>query len=69
MTEAARSRTSGIDRSLQILDTLSEQNRPMSAYELGKATGAAVLTAYLLVDELDRVGTAAFGPSRRRATH
>lgn len=52
MTEAVRSRTSGIDRSLQILDTLSEQNRPMSAYELGKATGAPVSTVYRLVDEL-----------------
>lgn len=52
MTEAARSRTSGIDRSLQMLDTLSEQNRPMSAYELGKATGAPVSTVYRLVDEL-----------------
>lgn len=52
MTEAVRSRTSGIDRSLQILDSLSEQNRPMSAYELGKATGAPVSTVYRLVDEL-----------------
>ena len=52
MTEAARSRTSGIDRSLQMLDTLSEQNRPMSAYELGKATGAPVSTVYRLVEEL-----------------
>lgn len=52
MTDTVRSRTSGIDRSLQILDSLSEQNRPMSAYELGKATGAPVSTVYRLVDEL-----------------
>jgi len=52
MTDAVRSRTSGIDRSLQMLDTLAEHNRPMSAYELGKETGAPVSTVYRLVDEL-----------------
>lgn len=52
MTDAPRSRTSGIDRTLQILDALTEYERPMSAYELGKATGAPVSTVYRLVDEL-----------------
>ncbi len=47
-----RSRTSGIDRTLQILDALTEAGRQMSAYELSKATGAPVSTIYRLVDEL-----------------
>jgi DNA-binding IclR family transcriptional regulator len=52
MTDSPRSRTSGIDRTLQILDALTEHERAMSAYELGKATGAPVSTVYRLVDEL-----------------
>ena len=52
MDAITRSRTSGIDRSLQILDVLTEQNRPMSSYELSKETGAPVSTVYRLVDEL-----------------
>ena len=52
MDATPRSRTSGIDRSLQILDVLTEQNRPMSSYELSKETGAPVSTVYRLVDEL-----------------
>ena len=52
MDAIPRSRTSGIDRSLQILDVLTEQNRPMSSYELSKETGAPVSTVYRLVDEL-----------------
>ena len=47
-----RNRTSGIDRTLQILDALTEAEHPMSAYELGKATGAPISTVYRLVDEL-----------------
>jgi DNA-binding IclR family transcriptional regulator len=52
MADSRRSRTSGIDRTLQILDALTERERPMSAYELGKATGAPVSTVYRLADEL-----------------
>lgn len=52
MNELSRSRTSGIDRSLQILDTLTEANKEMSAYELCKAIGAPQSTVYRLVDEL-----------------
>ena len=52
MTAPPRSRTSGIDRTLQILDALTEAERPMSAYELGKAAGAPVSTVYRLVEEL-----------------
>ena len=48
-----RSRTSGIDRSLQILDLLSARGRPASAYEIAKSIGAPLSTVYTLVDELN----------------
>lgn len=48
-----RSRTSGIDRALQILDILSERHQPMTAYELAKVTGAPPSTVYKLIDELE----------------
>jgi len=51
-----RSRTSGIDRSLQILDLLSARGRPASAYEIAKAIGAPLSTVYTLVDELSERG-------------
>ncbi|HWV00799.1 MAG TPA: IclR family transcriptional regulator [Devosia sp.] len=51
-----RSRTSGIDRSLQILDLLSARGRPASAYEIAKAIGAPLSTVYTLVDELTERG-------------
>ncbi|MBK4216864.1 IclR family transcriptional regulator [Paracoccus caeni] len=50
---ARRSRTSGIDRSLQILDILTERHQPMTAYELAKVTGAPPSTVYKLIDELE----------------
>jgi len=60
MTEAApaarRGRTSGIDRSLQILDLLSATGRPASAYEIAKAIGAPLSTVYALVEELNERG-------------
>lgn len=49
---ARRSRTSGIDRALQILDILTERHQPMTAYELAKVTGAPPSTVYKLIDEL-----------------
>lgn len=52
MADTPRKRTSGIDRSLQILDTLTERQRPMTAYELSKVTKAPVSTVYRLIDEL-----------------
>lgn len=52
MSDASRSRTSGIDRSLQIFDTLTDANRPMSSYELSRALEAPQSTIYRLVDEL-----------------
>ncbi|WP_435169779.1 IclR family transcriptional regulator [Falsirhodobacter sp. 1013] len=47
-----RSRTSGIDRTLQILDILTERHQPMTAYDLARATGAPPSTVYKLLDEL-----------------
>lgn len=52
MTDEPRKRTSGIDRSLQIMDALTERQLPMTAYELAKAAGAPVSTIYRLIDEL-----------------
>ncbi|POF34084.1 IclR family transcriptional regulator [Roseibium marinum] len=52
MPDARRKRTSGIDRSLQIMDVLTDGQKPMTAYELSKATKAPISTVYRLVDEL-----------------
>ncbi len=52
MNQQARSRTSGIDRSLQVMDILAERRAPMSAYDLAKSAGAPVSTIYRIVDEL-----------------
>ncbi|WP_116134134.1 IclR family transcriptional regulator [Tropicimonas sp. IMCC34043] len=49
---APRTRTSGIDRTLQIMDILAERKVAMSAYDLAKSAGAPVSTIYRLVDEL-----------------
>lgn len=50
--EPRRSRTSGIDRALQILDHLQKQGRPATAYEIARAVGAPPSTIYVIVDEL-----------------
>lgn len=52
MTDAIRTRTSGIDRSIQVMDILTERQTAMSAYELAKSIGAPVSTIYRIVDEL-----------------
>ena len=51
-SKAPRSRTSGIDRTLQIMDILLDYRRPMTAYELAKSAAAPVSTIYRLIDEL-----------------
>jgi DNA-binding IclR family transcriptional regulator len=51
-----RSRTSGIDRSLQILDLLSTRGQPASAYDIAKSINAPLSTVYTLVDELSERG-------------
>ncbi|MEM6382259.1 MAG: IclR family transcriptional regulator [Pseudomonadota bacterium] len=49
---APRTRTSGIDRAIQVMDILTERQMPMTAYDLAKSTGAPVSTIYRVVDEL-----------------
>lgn len=62
MTESPKTRTSGIDRSLQIMDILAERRAPMSAYDLAKSAGAPVSTIYRIVDELVERGMLSRGP-------
>ncbi|RNF34721.1 IclR family transcriptional regulator [Paracoccus methylarcula] len=52
MTDKTRTRVGAIDRSLQILDLLTERRQPMTAYDLARSTGAPVSTIYKLVEEL-----------------
>lgn len=47
-----RSRTSGIDRALQILDYLQKVERPATAYEIARDIGAPLSTIYVIVDDL-----------------
>lgn len=49
---AQRKRVGAIDRTLQILDVLTDSQRPMSAYDLAQKTGAPASTIYKIVDEL-----------------
>ena len=52
MAQASRTRTSGIDRAIQVMDILTERRTAMSAYELAKSVGAPVSTIYRIVDDL-----------------
>lgn len=52
MTEHPRRRVGAIDRTLQILDILTERRTPMSTYELARATGSPASTIYKITDEL-----------------
>ncbi len=47
-----RSRVSGIERSVQILDALSERGSATSAYAIAKIINAPISTVYSIVDEL-----------------
>lgn len=47
-----RNRTSGVDRTLQMLDMLSSRGAPASAYDIAKTIGAPISTVYALVDDL-----------------
>ncbi|SDN64295.1 DNA-binding transcriptional regulator, IclR family [Aureimonas jatrophae] len=49
---ARRSRVSGIDRMLQILDQLRDTGRPATAYDLAHSVGAPLSTIYTIVDDL-----------------
>lgn len=48
----ARKRVGAIDRTLQILDVLTERQQPMSTYDLAQRTGAPASTIYKIVDDL-----------------
>ena len=52
LDQERRKRTSGIDRSLQVLDVLSERNEAMTTYDVARSIGAPVSTIYRIVDEL-----------------
>lgn len=49
---AVRSRVSGIERSVQILDALSERGLPASAYDIAKSIRAPISTVYSIVEDL-----------------
>jgi len=47
-----RSRTSGLDRVLQILDYLQKHEQPATAYEIARDIAAPLSTIYVIVDDL-----------------
>jgi DNA-binding IclR family transcriptional regulator len=49
---ARRSRTSGIDRALQILDHLQRVEQATTAYEIARAVGAPLSTIYSIIDDM-----------------
>jgi DNA-binding IclR family transcriptional regulator len=50
--KARRSRVSGIDRALQVIDYLYETGSPAGVYAIAKAIGAPLSTVYVIVDDL-----------------
>ena len=49
---ATRTRTSAIDRAVQILDALQDTNRPITAYEIARLVGAPLSTVYSIINDL-----------------
>ncbi|AXV18250.1 IclR family transcriptional regulator (plasmid) [Neorhizobium sp. SOG26] len=49
---ARRSRVSGIDRALQVIDHLYETGSPAGAYAIAKAIKAPLSTVYVIIDDL-----------------
>lgn len=47
-----RQRQTGLDRTLQVLDALTEAQSPMTAYQIATAVGAPTSTIYRTVDEM-----------------
>ncbi|SCX18650.1 Negative regulator of allantoin and glyoxylate utilization operons [Agrobacterium sp. DSM 25558] len=47
-----RSRVSGIDRALQVIDYLYETGAPAGAYAIAKAVKAPLSTVYVIIDDL-----------------
>ena len=50
--QARRTRVSGIDRALQVIDYLYETGSPAGVYAIAKAIGAPLSTVYVIVDDL-----------------
>nr|WP_245515477.1 IclR family transcriptional regulator [Rhizobium deserti] len=50
--EGRRSRVSGIDRALQVIDYLYETGAPAGAYAIAKAVKAPLSTVYVIIDDL-----------------
>lgn len=50
--KARRSRVSGMDRALQVLDFLYETGSPSGVYAIAKAVGAPLSTIYVTVDDM-----------------
>ncbi|SDI03739.1 IclR family transcriptional regulator [Paraburkholderia phenazinium] len=50
--QAPRTRTSAIDRAVQILDALQAANRPATAYEVARMVGAPLSTVYSIINDL-----------------
>ncbi len=50
--KSGRTRTSGIERTVQIFDCLAEKGEPASAYEISKMINAPMSTIYTIVSEL-----------------
>lgn len=51
-TVQKRTRTSALDRMLQILDFLQQSGQPATAYEIARAVGAPLSTVYGLVEDM-----------------
>jgi DNA-binding IclR family transcriptional regulator len=51
-SRSGRSRVSGIDRALQVLDHFRETGTPAGPYAIAKAIGAPLSTAYSVIDDL-----------------
>jgi DNA-binding IclR family transcriptional regulator len=51
-TKVRRSRVSGIDRALQVIDYLYETGSPVGAYAIAKAVKAPISTVYMIIDDL-----------------
>jgi DNA-binding IclR family transcriptional regulator len=51
-TQQRRSRVSGIDRALQVIDYLYETGEPAGAYAIAKAVKAPLSTIYVIIDDL-----------------
>jgi DNA-binding IclR family transcriptional regulator len=49
---APRTRTSAIERAVQILDALQQANRPATAYEVARMVGAPLSTVYSIINDL-----------------